>query len=102
MFVDLMGHRPANIHANDVRDVLDVIQISAGDMVFFYHEVGPVPAAAPENNPRESTCRQRFAICLQHRNIRLSLHHRDLMILRPSRFGRTRAGSVKIAGGERP
>jgi hypothetical protein len=36
---------------NDVRDVLDVIQISAGDMVFFHHEVGPVPARAPEDSP---------------------------------------------------
>src|SRR6516165_5361834 len=78
------------------------IPLEIRDVMLFDDEAAPIRGSAGRDNPRARISGQNFVVCCtQNRNIRLRLHQHYLMILRPSRFGRTPAGSVKIAGGER-
>jgi len=76
------------------------IPLEIRDVMLFDDEAAPVRGSAGKDNPRARISGENFVVCCtQNRNVRLWLHHRYLMILRLSRFGRTPTGAVKIAGG---
>src|SRR6516225_2591968 len=80
-------------------DELAPIPLEIRDVMLFDDEAAPVRGSAGKDNPRARISGQNFVVCCtQNRNIGLWLHRQNLMILRPSRFGRTLAGSVKVAG----
>jgi hypothetical protein len=55
--------QPANVHTNDMLDVLDVVPLEAGDMMLFCDEVVPVRAGARKDNLGEGIIGHYFAVC---------------------------------------
>jgi len=98
--LDFGSHRFPQVHADNVVDEFAPIPLEIGDVLLFDNQAAPVRGGTGKDNPRARISGENFIVCCtQDRNVRLWLHHRYLMILRLSRFGRTPTGAVKIAGG---